>query len=113
MDEAERCHRIVYLSGGRLVVEGSASEVIARSGLITFVGTGEGLSEASAALERAPGVESVAMFGQTLRVSGTHRAALEQALQPWRARAGQTWAEEPPSLEDVFIHLLSNRRFAA
>jgi len=113
MDEAERCHRIVYLSGGRLVVEGSAPEVIARSGLITFVGTGEGLSEASAALERAPGVESVAMFGQTLRVSGTHRVALEQALQPWRTRADQRWIEEPPSLEDVFIHLLSDRRFAA
>jgi len=113
MDEAERCHRIVYLSGGKLVVEGSAPEVIARSGLITFVGTGEALSEASAALERAPGVESVAMFGQTLRVSGTHRDTLEQALRPWRSRPGQSWTEEPPSLEDVFIHLLSDRRFAA
>jgi ABC-2 type transport system ATP-binding protein len=112
MDEAERCHRIVYLAGGRLVVEGSAAEVVARSGLVTFVGTGEELTEAATALERAPGVESVAMFGQTLRVSGTHRAALEQALQPWRAGGGQTWAEESPSLEDVFIHLLSDRRFA-
>jgi len=113
MDEAERCHRIVYLSGGKLVVDGSAQEVVARSRLITFVGTGEALSEASAALEHAPGVESVAMFGQTLRVSGTDRAALGEALGPWRARPDQTWAEEPPSLEDVFIHLLSDRRFAA
>ena len=53
------------------------------------------------------------MFGQTLRVSGTHRDALEKALAPWRARQGLTWVEEPPSLEDVFIHLLSDRRFAA
>ncbi|HEY1906070.1 MAG TPA: ABC transporter ATP-binding protein [Myxococcaceae bacterium] len=112
MDEAERCHRIVYLSGGRLVVEGSAAEVVARSHLVTFVGTGEDLNEAATALERAPGVEAVAMFGQTLRVSGTHRAAFEQALEPWRSRPGQTWVEEPPSLEDVFIHLLSDRRFA-
>jgi ABC-2 type transport system ATP-binding protein len=113
MDEAERCHRIVYLSGGRLVVEGSAAEVVARSHLITFVGTGDDLTEAARQLERAPGVESVAVFGQTLRVSGTHRDALEQALAPWRARRNQTWVEEPPSLEDVFIHLLSDRRFAA
>jgi ABC-2 type transport system ATP-binding protein len=112
MDEAERCHRIVYLSGGKLVIEGSAAEVVAHSGLITFVGTGEDLNEAATALERAPGVEAVAMFGQALRVSGTHRSALEQALQPWRSRPGQTWVEEPPSLEDVFIHLLSDRRFA-
>ena len=112
MDEAERCHRIVYLSGGKLVVEGSAAEVVAHSGLVTFVGTGDGLAEAAAALDRAPGVESVAVFGQTLRVSGTRRAALEQALGPWRAREGLDWIEEPPSLEDVFIHLLSDRRFA-
>jgi ABC-2 type transport system ATP-binding protein len=114
MDEAERCHRIVYLSGGKLVAEGSATEVVSRSGLITFVGTGdEQLAEAATALDRAPGVESVAVFGQTLRVSGTRREALEQALAPWRARQGMTWVEEPPSLEDVFIHLLSDRRFAA
>ena len=113
MDEAERCHRIVYLAGGKLVVEGSAAEVVARSHLITFVGTGEDLTEAARALERAPGVDSVAVFGQTLRVSGTHRDALERALAPWRARKDQTWVEEPPSLEDVFIHLLSDRRFAA
>ena len=111
MDEAERCHRIVYLSGGKLVVEGSASEVVSRSGLITFVGTGERLDQAAAALAHEPGAESVAVFGQTLRVSGTRRAALEQAIAPWRAR-GLTWVEEPPSLEDVFIHLLSDRRFA-
>jgi ABC-type multidrug transport system ATPase subunit len=114
MDEAERCHRIVYLSGGKLVAEGSATEVVSRSGLITFVGTGdEQLAEAATALDRAPGVESVAVFGQTVRVSGTRREALEQALAPWRARQGMTWVEEPPSLEDVFIHLLSDRRFAA
>ena len=112
MDEAERCHRIVYLSGGKLVVEGSAAEVVARSGLITFVGSGEGLPAAAAALDRASGVESAAVFGQTLRVSGTHRAALEQALAPWRGRPDLTWVEEPPSLEDVFIHLLSEKRFA-
>ena len=113
MDEAERCHRIVYLSGGKLVVEGSAAEVVARSGLITFVGTGDGqLAEAAAALTRTPGAESTAVFGQTLRVSGTRREALEKALAPWRGREGMTWVEEPPSLEDVFIHLLSERRFA-
>jgi len=113
MDEAERCHRIVYLSGGKVVVEGSPAEVVAHSRLITFVGTGQGLTEAVAALRRAPDVESVAMFGQTLRVSGTDRAALERALAPWRPRKDLTWLEEPPSLEDVFIHLLSDRRFAA
>jgi ABC-2 type transport system ATP-binding protein len=113
MDEAERCHRIVYLSGGHLVVEGSASEVVARSGLVTFVAAGSDLSEVARGLSGAPGVESVAVFGQTLRVSGTQRESLQRALEPWRNRPGLSWTEEPPSLEDVFIHLLSDRKVAA
>src|SRR5262249_55319175 len=107
-----RCHGIDDLAGGRLVVEGSAAEVVARSGLSTFIGTGEALNEAAAALTGAPGVDSVAVFGQTLRVSSTHRAALEEAIRPWRGREGMSWVEGPPSLEDVFIHLLSDKRYA-
>src|SRR5262249_27650078 len=38
MDEAERCHRIVYLGTGRVLVEGSPTEVVAHAGLVTFVG---------------------------------------------------------------------------
>jgi ABC-type multidrug transport system ATPase subunit len=113
MDEAERCHRIVYLGTGRVIVEGSPAEVVAQAGLVTFVGSGSGLAEAAEALRRAPGVESAGAFGQTLRVSGTQRPALEAALRPWRGRPGLTWVEERPSLEDVFIHLLSERKAAA
>jgi ABC-2 type transport system ATP-binding protein len=110
MDEAERCHRIVYLSGGKLVVEGSAAEVVAHSGLVTFVASGEDLAEAAEAVARLPGVESTAVFGQTLRVSGTRRDELERSIGAWRGAPVLTWVEEPPSLEDVFIHLLSERR---
>ncbi|MGZ8351448.1 MAG: hypothetical protein ACXWU2_15575, partial [Allosphingosinicella sp.] len=52
------------------------------------------------------GVEMVAPFGVALHVSGTDRAALEAAILPWRDMAGLTWREIPPSLEDVFIHLM-------
>ena len=41
MDEAERCHRIVYLANGHIVVQGDAGEVSRHSGLITFEVTGE------------------------------------------------------------------------
>src|SRR5215813_15499881 len=40
MDEAERCKRIVYLSGGRIVVEGTAQDVTRGSALIIFEATG-------------------------------------------------------------------------
>ena len=37
MDEAERCHRIVYIAYGRIVARGTVAEVIARSGLSTII----------------------------------------------------------------------------
>ncbi|HEX2558697.1 ABC transporter ATP-binding protein, partial [Phenylobacterium sp.] len=40
MDEAERCHEIAYISYGRLIARGTAEEVVAGSGLITFRGEG-------------------------------------------------------------------------
>jgi ABC-2 type transport system ATP-binding protein len=49
----------------------------------------------------------VAPFGNALHVSGTGRAALEKSLAPFAARAGIAVREVGPSLEDVFIHLMS------
>ena len=42
MDEAERCARIVYLSDGKLVVQGTPDEVAKGGGLVTFEATGAG-----------------------------------------------------------------------
>lgn len=106
MDEAERCHRIVYLAQGRLVVDGSAEEVVRRAGLVTWNATGPGIEPAAQALRAAPGVESVAVFGAALHVSGTEEAALDAALAPWRGREDIAWTRAEPTLEDVFIHLL-------
>jgi ABC-type multidrug transport system ATPase subunit len=104
MDEAERCKRIVYLASGRIVVQGSAEEVARQSGLITFEAAGEGIDEASRALRKLPGVEAAAVFGRTLHVAGTDRAALERAIGGVGALE---WKEVEPRLEDVFIHMLS------
>jgi ABC-type multidrug transport system ATPase subunit len=115
MDEAERCGRIVYLSEGRLVVQGTPDEVAKGSGLVTFEATGPGLNHAAQILRTMPGVESAAVFGTALHVAGMDRAALQRAtaalangVQPGGTQAGGglVWQEVPPQLEDVFIHLL-------
>ena len=77
MDEAERCHRISYISYGRLIAEGTVAEVIERSGLHTFVVTGPGLDALARRLRETPGVDQVAAFGASLHVVGRDRAALE------------------------------------
>src|SRR5207342_3895421 len=70
MDEAERCHEIAYIAYGELLAHGTVSEVVKQSNLTTYSVTGEGLVQLAAALEKQPGVDSVAPFGTSLHVSG-------------------------------------------
>ena len=105
MDEAERCHEIAYISYGRLIARGTADQVIAGAGLVTFNGEGPGIDRLAGEIAALPGVDMAAPFGQSLHVSGTDRAALEAALAPYR-RAPFRWEEVQPSLEDVFIRLM-------
>jgi len=105
MDEAERCDRIVYILNGKLIARGTVAEVIAGSDLVTFVVTGEGARKLAQKLDGVPGVEHAAFFGAALHVSGRERAALERALEPFRRDPQLDIREEPPTLEDVFIHL--------
>jgi len=106
MDEAERCKRVVYLAGGKIVVQGTGAEVAAASGLITFEATGGDVDLAARALRREPGVEAAAVFGRALHVAGTDRAALQAAIGRVTVE-GLTWTEVQPKLEDAFIHMLS------
>jgi len=106
MDEAERCQRIVYLAGGRIVVQGAAAEVSTHSGLVIFETTGGDLDAEARRLRRTPGVEAAAVFGRALRIAGTDRAVLENAIRSSDG-AVPSWHEAEPRLEDVFIHMLS------
>jgi ABC-2 type transport system ATP-binding protein len=110
MDEAERCDRIVYLLNGKLVARGSVGEVIAQSGLSTFVIEGPDVRRLERELQEKPGVEYAGFFGAALHVSGRAREALEQSVAPYRGRDGLTVTETRPSLEDVFIHLQDEAR---
>jgi ABC-2 type transport system ATP-binding protein len=110
MDEAERCHEIAYIAYGNLLIHGTVDEVIARSGLVTWSVSGEGLTQLAATLGQAPGVDMVAPFGTSLHVCGHDAAALEAAIAPWRADARLSFTRAEPSLEDVFIDLMNRSR---
>jgi ABC-2 type transport system ATP-binding protein len=105
MDEAERCHEIAYIFNGDLIARGTGDEVIARSGLVTFEAEGPRADRLAQELASKPGVDMAAPFGQALHVSGTDRAKLEAAIEPFR-RDPWRWTEVSPSLEDVFIQLM-------
>jgi ABC-2 type transport system ATP-binding protein len=113
MDEAERCHRIAYLAWGKLLLEGTVSDVVEGSGLVTWAVAGPDLATLQGKLKHQPGIEMAAAFGTALHVTGTHPDALEQAIAPFRADPRYRWQKIKPSLEDVFIHTLAHATVAA
>jgi len=110
MDEAERCHEIAYIAYARLLARGTAEQVIAQSGLHAIVATGPGADRLAPQLRDAPGVTAAAAFGAALHVCGPDLAALEAAIAPLRQLPGIVWESAEPTLEDVFIHLMSGVR---
>lgn len=113
MDEAERCQRIVYLANGRVVTEGAPEDVARHARLIAYEARGDAAEAAAGRLRRTAGVEAAAVFGRSLHVTGTDRAALEAAIATSGFRECMAWREVEPRLEDAFIHLLRKTGEAA
>jgi ABC-2 type transport system ATP-binding protein len=108
MDEAERCHEIAYIVEGRLLAHGTAEEIIARSGLCTYVVTGPDLGALADRLKTMPGVDMVAPFGMALHVGGRDAQKLERIAQDLGRGAPQSWVHDRATLEDVFIDLMTH-----
>ncbi|MSP20416.1 MAG: ABC transporter ATP-binding protein [Alphaproteobacteria bacterium] len=110
MDEAERCNVIAYFDMGRLLARGSVADIIRGSGLTTWHVDAPDPGALAHALRQRPGVSMVAAFGNTLHVSGSDSAALDQALAAYRYEPQLRWYESVPTLEDAFIALMEKNR---
>ena len=106
MDEAERCHRIHYISYGKLLASGSVPEVIRDAALTTFVMEGGDIGRAAKLLQGMEGVDQVAPFGLSLHVVGHDKVALKAAVVKVAAETGVAYQEGSTSLEDVFIQFM-------
>ncbi len=107
MDEAERCHEIGYIVAGELLTRGTADEVIARSGLSTWIVAGPELQKLEDRMTGMAGIDMVAPFGTSLHVSGRDRDRLDAAVASLRAENAEwRWSRGQPNLEDVFIDLM-------
>ena len=115
MDEAERCHELCYIAYGVVLARGTEAEIVAQAGLVVWAVQGADLTPLVDPLKAAPGVLSVAAFGNSLHVAGRDAAEVERAIAPWRERPGLAWARTDANLEDVFIGLIASAQdnFAA
>lgn len=105
MDEAERCHRLAYISYGKLLTSGTVSDVIQQARLTTWSVSGPHLHQLAVELRRQPAVQQAVAFGDRLHVSGADPVALETALAAFRT-GPYVWHRVDTGLEDVFIHLM-------
>ena len=107
MDEAERCHRLAFISYGHLLTQGTVDEVVAQARLTTWSVAGPDLHRLTEEIRGRPGVEQAVAFGSEMHVSGSDAAKLEEAIVPFR-KEPYRWRQVEPGLEDVFIHLMDS-----
>jgi ABC-2 type transport system ATP-binding protein len=111
MDEAERCHELAYITFGELLAQGTAKEVVAQSGLSTWIVSGGDLHRLGAELQNLDGIDMVAPFGAELHVSGRDKQALDKTIEAAKKADGaHRWMRGEPSLEDVFILLMNHAK---
>lgn len=106
MDEAERCHELVYIAYGKVLARGTERAILDQAGLSVWLVQGENAAALAEPLKRAPGVFSVTAFGNALHIAGEDPRLMEQALAGLRDRPGLTVRPADPTLEDVFISLI-------
>jgi ABC-2 type transport system ATP-binding protein len=106
MDEAERCHKLAFIAAGKLLVQGTAAEVVQSQQLSTWSIQGDHLAEFADRLRGRPGVAQTVVFGSALHVTGHDAAALERSVGQAAAAAGLRAEQIDTGIEDVFIYLM-------
>jgi ABC-2 type transport system ATP-binding protein len=110
MDEAEYCHRIALMGGGKMIALGSPAELKASlgEGHLLNLETSD-LFGTMTVLRGQPGIEDVAVFGAGLHVKVDNQTDGASSVRQILSAKGidvHTLEPIPPSMEDVFVTLL-------
>lgn len=106
MDEAERCHKIIYIAYGNIMAQGSVDFVIKNTALHTLELEGKNLNELQQQLSNIPDIITMALFGEKLHICGTDGNYLQKQLEPILKKYKISCRETETSLEDAFIYYL-------
>jgi len=113
MDEAEYCNRLALLDRGRIVAMGTPTELRSRhmKGQLVLLEC-DSLGPALECMQHTPGILDAAVFGNSLHlVVDDAPTAIPFIRETLAAKGLRVTCLEPiaPSLEDVFISLMSAR----
>jgi ABC-2 type transport system ATP-binding protein len=117
MDEAEYCHRIALMYGGRVIALGSPEELKDSFGVgHLFMLESSNLLGAMTVLQGHPEILDVAVFGSGLHVkvedAETADARIREVLGSASIRV-DTLEPIAPTMEDVFVSLIEREEKAA
>ena len=117
MDEAEYCHRIALMHGGKVIALGSPAELKQQlgAGRLLYLESSD-LMGAMTAIEGKPGILDVAVFGGGLHVKATGTGQGETTIHEALDRAGIKIGRLEPitaTMEDVFVSLIEEQENAA
>jgi len=117
MDEAEYCHRIALMYGGRMIALGSPAELKRSLGVGHLLNLeSSDLLESLTQLYGGDNIQDVAVFGGGLHIRVTDADRAIAWIRETLGRAGITISVlEPitPSMEDVFVSLIEQEEKAA
>jgi ABC-2 type transport system ATP-binding protein len=105
LEEAEHCHRLCFMAGGRMVAEGSPTAIKAAQPGRLFEITTDAPERAASALEKLFPAWQVALFGTRLHLIALDDGDLKRATDGLRVAGVNVTANRPLSfsLEDAFI----------
>lgn len=116
LDEAERCGRVGLLDKGRLIAQGTPSEIKRLlHGQLLRLRTANARQTYSLLRERLSGC-TVGLFGDKVHIAAPHPAQATADIERLLAEAGWPILElrpVEPSLEDVFVSVLAERDAAS
>ena len=110
MDEASRCTRIGFMSRGKIITEGTPSQVTSHLNDRVLELVGDPLEVLRQAVTLDPDVEDVQVFGDRLHLRVRPDSAarvIDRLPNELKAKGAQVQRLRPimPTLEDVFIEL--------
>ncbi|MBI4471092.1 MAG: ABC transporter ATP-binding protein, partial [Acidobacteria bacterium] len=114
MDEAEHCDWLALINAGKIVASGSPHELRQQYFHARLLELDcESMFRWIDHLEKVPAVEEVAMYGNKLHLTVKDAAAVEQAIRELEQRLGLrviSLREITPSLEDIFVSVMTRQR---